>query len=245
MGFLTRNRAPDDVVVMPVNVTRQRRVYRLLAVLLLLLLLIAAWGGWFVTDRSMRLGGAERAGLEAHILALEAKLRAAREDVAMYQTGNEVAFQAQEHVRQELRALRDQQAELQEAVTFYKSIMSPGEETQGLRVERLDMTSTPFPDIFGYRLVLSQPGDNSKFVTGDISFLVHGTDSQGQSGQRAAMVVEEDSDNAFRFRYFQELTGRIRLPAGFLPREIIVEVQAGGRETDKVTRQFNWQIQER
>ena len=128
MRFLRKDKGPDDVVVLPVNVTQQRRIRLLMAVLVPLLLGASAWGGWFLTDRSMGLAEAERAGLEARIAALEAELRVAKEDVAMHQTGNEVAFRAQEHVRQELKTLRDQHAELQEAVAFYKSVMSPQEQ---------------------------------------------------------------------------------------------------------------------
>jgi hypothetical protein len=45
----------------------------------------------------------------------------------------------------------------------------------------------------------------------------------------------------FRFRYFQDVEGDLRLPEGFEPYEIQVVAQAEGGSTSQAERTFQWQ----
>ena len=45
----------------------------------------------------------------------------------------------------------------------------------------------------------------------------------------------------FRFRYFQDVEGNLRVPAGFEPYEIQVVAQAEGSNTSQAERTFEWQ----
>ena len=241
-----KKRIGAELTLMPVDLRRQRRM-RLSGVLVAVVAVVAAFfGGYYSGGADGWATGIEKQRLSVRVDQLERALREARDELVLHRTGSEVAYQAQEQVRQELRGLRDQIAELEEAVAFYKNIMAPGAGEQGLRIERFDITSTETPGVYGYRLVLTQVGDNSNFVAGDIVLTLEGQ----QDGDRISVsgsdfIRQDDSTTRFRFRYFQELSGRLELPGELQPRNITVEAVASGRGGQRTERQFGWQLQER
>ena len=44
----------------------------------------------------------------------------------------------------------------------------------------------------------------------------------------------------FRFRYFQDVEGKLALPDGFEPLEVQVVAQAEGRKSSQAERTFSW-----
>lgn len=240
---MIRKKKTSELTLMPVDLRRQawlRAVFALGTVLVLVLAFFAGYSsggsdGWATNLDQQR--------LKHRVNQLEGQLREARGELALHRTGNEVSYQAQEQVRQELRGLRDQIAEMEEAVAFYKNVMSPGDVEQGLRIERFDVAPTDRDGVFSYRLVLTQVGDNRNFVAGEVSMTLDGQ----QDGNRITvsgtdLISQDDSTTSFRFRYFQELSGRLEVPDGVLPRNITVDAATSGRGGQQTERQFGWQL---
>jgi hypothetical protein len=50
----------------------------------------------------------------------------------------------------------------------------------------------------------------------------------------------ENTDIKLRFRYFQEVKGRLRLPEGFKPLNVQVTAKRDGSSSAKVERTFDW-----
>lgn len=241
-----RKKRSSELTLMPVDLRRQYWLRGLLALATVLAVVLAFFGGYHSGGSDGWATNIEQQRLKSKVRQLETALREARDELVMHRTGSEVSYQAQEQVRQELRALRDQIAELEEAAAFYKNVMSPGSGEQGLRIERFELSATETPGVFSYRLVLTQVGDNSNFVAGEVSMTLDGQ----QDGDRITvsgndLISQDDSTTRFRFRYFQELSGRLELPGEVLPRNITVEAVASGRGGQRTERQFGWQLQER
>ncbi|WP_111658351.1 DUF6776 family protein [Isoalcanivorax indicus] len=241
-----RKKRSSELTLMPVDLRRQTWVRALLSLVAVLAVVLAFFGGYHSGGSEGWATNIEQQRLKAKVKQLESALREARDELVLHRTGSEVTYQAQEQVRQELRGLRDQIAELEEAAAFYKNVMSPGAGEQGLRIERFELSATDTPGVFSYRLVLTQVGDNSNFIAGDVSMTLDGQ----QDGNRITvsgndLISQDDSTTQFRFRYFQELSGRLELPGEILPRNITVEAVASGRGGQRTERQFGWQLQER
>jgi hypothetical protein len=64
--------------------------------------------------------------------------------------------------------------------------------------------------------------------------------------QRDAVALSELSDDIesrdikLRFRYFQEVKGRLQLPEGFEPVEVRVMAKRDGSDSAQVERIFDW-----
>lgn len=238
-------RAVSELILVPVDPVRRRRLRLLAGLGILVLVLGALMAGRVMTERADRQAMSERSSLLQETRELSNNLRAAREELALHRTGSEMATQAQEQLRQELRGLRDQIAELEEAVAFYKNVMSPGSGEEGLRIERFELARMAEAGVYHYRLVLTQVGDNTSFIAGQVNVSVDGiSDGEALTVQTDQLVVD-GSETRFRFRYFQELDGRVRLPEGLDPTQIRVEAIGGGRGGQTVERNFSWQVQER
>ena len=235
----------EDMVLVPLDRRRRRRV-RVYGSLVVLLVIVAAFVAGQITVReNTSRPERDRSRLTDQVRVLEGALQSARNELALHRTGTEVSQRAQEQVRSEIRDLRGQLAELEEAVAFYKNVMAPGSVEQGVRIEKFDLAQTATAGDFAFRLVLTQVGDNRNNVTGDVLLMLSGT----QGGQLVQLsgsdILVEGSETRFRFRYFQELTGRLRLPEGLQPEQITVEAVNGARRNQKAEKTYMWQLQEK
>ncbi len=146
--------------------------------------------------------------------------------------------EAQGTIRELEKALQERKSE----ITFYKSIMAPEDLETGLQVFRMDLEPTASPDRWRYNLVLSQIGDNNRFVSGHVK--VHLVGYVGEERQRLPLHrisdARENNEIEFRFRYFQSVDGDMRIPEGFEPHSIQVKaVTDNGRQESE--REFFWQ----
>lgn len=234
-------KSTDDIELRPVSPSHQRRVRVYGGIALVLLVIVAFVAGQGTAERFAARDAHDRIELREQVRELQARLESARDELALHRTGSEVAHQAQEQVREELRSLHEQQAELKEAVAFYKSVMDPGAGDEGLRIERFRLRPDSRERVYRYRLVLAQVVEDRGFVRGDVRIRLEGE----RNGENIEFdeLLHGDSSTAFRFRYFQELDGLLELPEGFQPREVHVEaVTAGGGERAQET--FSWQVRE-
>lgn len=233
-----------EVTLVPVNLHRRRRI-RVYTSLLVLLAVLAAWVGGDVTGRYRdNAAELERDALQVRIRQVSEELQAARDELALHRTGAEVALEAQDQVRGEIRELRGQIAELEEAVAFYKSVMSPGAGEQGVRIEKIGVAAANEPGVFTYRFVLTQVGDNRRHASGQVAVTL-----RGRRGDEAVTLTLTDllatgSETRFRFRYYQELTGRFTLPEDVLPEQLTVTASVNGNRAEAPEKSLIWQLED-
>lgn len=244
MARRKKKKSPQDLMLIPVDPVRRRRirVYTALGVVLALLL---AYVGGEIRGRQGELSAErERDELVLRVKQLTQELQSARDELALQRTSAEMAEQAQDQVRQEIKSLRDQVAELEEAVSFYKNVMAPGSEEEGLHIEKFDLEPAGEPGLYRFKLVLTQLGNNRAYLSGQVQLQLSGTRAEQTVALGHSEILAEGSETSFQFRYFQELSGRLRLPEGVAPESLTVEAVATGRRRDRAEREFNWRIQE-
>lgn len=230
----------DDVMLMPVSPSRQKKRRRLWAVALLILAGVLFFGG-FWTGSSGALDTSEaNQRLRSDLKSAKRELEAARNELALYRTDTEVTRQARETLRQEIKSLRDQAAELEEAVVFYKSVMAPG-ASEGLQIEKMVLQPDDEAGSYRYRVVLVQAGDNRNYLSGDISLTLRGTRDGEPFTLTGSDWLADGSETRFRFRYFQELSGRFQVPEGVELEAIDVEAESGGRNRYQTQKTVKWQ----
>ena len=234
-----------DVTLVPVNLHRRRRI-RVYTSLLVIAAVLAAWVGGDVTGRYRdNAAEIERDALKQQARQLAEQLQVARDELALHRTGAEVAQEAQDQVRGEIRELRGQIAELEEAVAFYKSVMSPGTGEQGVRIEKVGVAAASEPGTYTYRFVLTQVGDNRRHASGEVTITL-----RGRRGDEAVTMILSDqlaagSETRFRFRYYQELTGRFSLPEDVVPEQMTVSASVSGSRQSNPEKSLIWQLEDR
>ncbi len=167
----------------------------------------------------------------------------------------DVQRDAADVLRQDITANHSELVALKEEVTFYKNLMAPGELPEGLKVAELELTATGTAGVYNYDLLLTQVALRRSYISGDLRIDVVGVDGDGPGaaspgGEAVATALERQvlsltdlTDQTtyplkFRFRYFQNLTGQMRLPEGFLAQQILVTAAQKGKEA--VQTAFPW-----
>lgn len=227
-------------------VTRQHVRHREIAVLVALLVMAVVLAlGYFLGQRSVRINLAvepeeKPAVAEQELLALQAELEVQRLQSELDRT-------AQGIVRREIAAQKEQIANLEEGLRFYKGLMAPEEITQGLSLRKLELIGTEFSDRFVFRLVAQQEALKHATLKGSLSIELFGRQGGGELAYSLADISDDIEGNpvTLRFRYFQPIEGELVLPAGFTPQEFRVIAKASAPREMEVREQFQWDVQER
>ena len=238
---------------------------RAVLVVLALVLMLAAALASYQAGRAV-------AGLDlAYLDALERLNRSTRANMERLQAqlvdadlSREVGEAAARALKDDIRRLKDEVAALTEEVTFYKSLMAPSSLARGLQIADFELAALEGPGRrYTFHLLLTQVESRRDWVQGDASLEIHGrmpvssaqgspagltagSESPTEIPERVLPLTEIAEEGTyplkFRFRYFQDLTGVISLPAGFEPERIVVRAGKRGASTDPLERTFDWVV---
>ncbi len=236
----------DELVIV-----RRRPGYRQRRAIQVLLVLVILAGGGFVaggyqtaimlTDVTMN-----RDQLIKDLAVSETARNDAMQKIAVLETGGEVDRQAAQTIQANVRQLNDEIAELRKEVAFYRGIMAPSDEDRGLRVSKIALTPIGGEGQVDYSVMLTQNRDNSTYISGIAAVNVVGK----RNGEDAVIPLRDlDAQVAelgirFRFRYFQELRGRLLLPEDFTAEKLQVVLKSTGKRQQKVEETQDWPRQE-
>ncbi len=189
---------------------------------------------------------AERDQFEQALAESRAEAEALRQQVANLKLGSEVDKAASEDVRNEVIRLKAEIAELQEDITFYRGLMMPSADKQGLTIGSLNVISTGVERHFNYKLVVQQLATNHAMLTGHVNFTIVGR-QDGLPMSLALMDVSDavtTKDIRLGFRYFQNVEGELVLPVGFEPIRIEIVAKVRGAKSATVEKKFGWLVEE-
>ncbi len=208
-------------------------------------ILLATWGGFefgLIQAGHNRIDVAkEKNKLEEEIATLKADKKAFSEQITLLEQTKAIDKAAYDDVRDNLKSLQEEILELREEVDFYRGIVSPTERQTGLNIQTFKIDPAGEESLYHFNLVMTQVLNNDRFVRGTVKLFLQGVqDGEPQSLEFGDISPNKSVNEAFRFRYFQQMEGDIRLPEGFVPRTINVELSPKGRK--KISKSFAWQV---
>ncbi|MGQ0697245.1 MAG: DUF6776 family protein [Panacagrimonas sp.] len=155
----------------------------------------------------------------------------------------EIDAQACAEVQRSVSGLETQVADLREQLALYKSIVSPEQALAGVRVLSISVRPAGPDNVWRYDLVLVQPMRRDRVAVGSYDFSVEGLlDKQLKTLKLEELMAGDPEPPAFNFRSFEEFSGELRFPAGFLPSRLTVtlSVQDSRAESRKAAESFDW-----
>jgi hypothetical protein len=184
----------------------------------------------------------DRGELVAHINTLDDEIEALKQEVALLETHREIDREAYKEVETSLITLQAKIVEQQEAIAFYRGIVSPADGKPGLRVQDFKLTRGGEEREFILRLVLVQAMKHDRKVSGDVSVSVEGSENGEVKSYALTDLLPADADKAwpFSFRYFQNFDRQLVLPDGFTPERVHVEVRSRTRSISSIEESFAW-----
>jgi hypothetical protein len=228
-------------------VIRHRPGYRLRrTAILLVFTVVAAIAGYAtgLAQGGFRFSSAEESNqvLEDEVEALREDYRKARQQLINLERGRVIDEQALNQARKTIVELETRIVSLQSDLTFYKNIMAPSETSKGLQVDSFTLVPARNSDSYDFKLVLTQVGNNKSYISGVVAVNVIGLRDEEKEVIALRDLSEDIADLGvkFRFRYFQDVEGSLKLPEEFEPLEIQVVAQAEGRKSSQAERTFNW-----
>ncbi len=197
-------------------------------------LLIAALGAWFGHLQGQRTAGHDAAReasaqrmLAAQLESVEAENKTLHARVAELEMARRLDRDAYGQVERTLGDLQSQLARQSDDLAFYRSIVSPADGIQGLRIQRFEVLPGTRPVEFVLKLTLVQAMRHDSVVSGLAQITVSGM----RDGAPARYTVGEllgrpRAQLPFSFRYFQAVEQAVVLPEGFEPYAVDVRLQS-------------------
>jgi hypothetical protein len=193
--------------------------------LLAALLLIIGGMWWWGFDFGQILGGFNRKEIEGRLVTLEteaAKLRTEATDLRARNTALEselgMTRGAQEALTRQTSELSGENAQLKEELAFLQKLVSDSSKTVGLQIQRIAVEPDG-EDMWRYSLLIVRGGNPKDEFTGNV--VVQATvfaPSDGTSPPRTIQLPEDEPATApalvLKFKYYQRVEGRFRVPPG-------------------------------
>jgi hypothetical protein len=217
--------------VIPVAAVGQRVAWAVATVVAVLLVALGAWLGHAQGQRSAghdasREAAARRA-LTAQLERVEAENKGLHARVAELEMARRLDRDAYGQVERTLGDLQSQLARQSDDLAFYRSIVSPADGIQGLRIQRFEVLPGTEPREVVLKLTLVQAMRHDSIVAGLAQITLNGM----RDGAPARYTVGEllgrpRAQLPFSFRYFQAVEQAVVLPEGFEPYETDVRLQS-------------------
>ena len=231
-----------NLVVVPHNPVKKTCTRILLSLLVTALVYSAFWYGKQEGQGMEQTLLTERNELRVKLSASQAREDVLSQRVAVLENAAFVDKESVDSVRESNRELSDKIAQMEEDIALYQGIMSPSVNSTGLTIQEVTLTPTPSAQRFRFKVMLTQVGNNAKYLRGFVGINLIGI----ENGKVAAYPLKElsndisDVDIKFRYRYFQDFKGELVLPENFTPDQIQVVAQSVGSKSARIEKAFNW-----
>ena len=185
------------------------------SVYLLLLVLVAfAIGGlsmslWFDQNQPKKQSNTEEVDKWAKELNAQAQILASRNLELVLER------ESSEQMQQMFAEQHHKQRELERELRFYRSIMAPENNADGVSIEAVEFTPSLLPRQYRLQLILTQLQKRKQSLKGKSSITLVGVQQGKVVELDVATLMDSKEVFDFNFRYFQILDAEITLPEGF------------------------------
>ena len=168
--------------------------------------------------------------IEGSYEALQQANTELQEQLAVLKRSSEIDRRATREVRNEYAGLREQVMELRKQLAFYQGIVSPGDARPGLRIQRFHLEPTQEEGGFFFSLTLTQVKRNERYVRGVVEMEIEGLeDGKPKVLEFRKLAAGNSKVLNFKFRYYQNFEGEIRIPAQFKPQQVRILLKPKGK----------------
>ena len=158
-----------------------------------------------------------------------------------------------ELLQEDLLATRKELLERERDVTFYRGLLSPEELERGFKLHTVSLFSTETPDIYEYEVVVAHIDGRGRKLSGRLElsidpahkvFAVEAKNvSVNSQGSKQVTEFKEKITHRLGFRFFQRVSGQIKLPANFEPDTITVKGRSNlsrSQGSNEFEQSFDW-----
>ena len=178
--------------------------------------------------------------MQTEIDTLRSELAESERQAAMLERNSKIEDDTSGQLKKTLAEAQNEALELKKELAFYKSIVAPEQSKPSIVIQTIQLRQDIAGD-YDYKIMVSQQGRNDTFARGTIEVSIEGT-NQGAKQVLALSDVSDDASKSMKFgmKYFQNFTGNLKLPDGFVAESMRVKVKPKSKNLDKVDEKFPW-----
>ena len=207
---------------------------------------LVAWLAW---DRGRLSGGYDSAAVDrehrearARIDVLERENARLNVQVAELEMARQLDREAYGQIERTLAELQAQLSSQGGDLAFYRSIVSPADGIQGLRIHRFEISPGAGPREFKLALTLIQAMRHESLASGLVQIALAGLTANRPTRHTVGELLDRPrAQLPFSFRYFQTIEQNVTLPADFQPLEVEIEVRSSKLRAP-VRQIFPWKL---
>lgn len=245
MPNVVKGSKQEQMVVVPYRPRRRALLITLVVSVVAGSVLSGFLYGYYQSLRTQNAVQEERDELKTELSGLRSQNSDLSRQVAILDRSSVMDRRATAEVQVTIRNLREELAQLQQDVVFYRQVISSETADTGLIVGQMDIYGTSDPGRFRYKLVMrQQDADGDSYLMGHVNVNLVGRlgDEQVIFALRDISDEEDQLDIRLRFRYFQNIEGELALPAGFDPERIQIAAVATEPVGKSIDQNFSWVV---
>jgi hypothetical protein len=227
----------------PKIVSAQQGVPLWLSLLLtLLLLLVVAWVAYQQgSDGATGFVVLQHSDAQRQIKVLEEEREALRRELAMVKQAAEIDRESIVSIRDQIKQYQDERLKMEEELAFLRGIVSTNNKKHALRVQNFKLEPGLEAGQYIYKFSVSQVINSGIVAKGVIELNIEGLQNGRSKRLSLAQVSQENMDKIkMRFRYFQNVEGKLKLPEDFEPATIEIHVKPSGKKLQSIKASYNW-----
>jgi hypothetical protein len=215
----------------------------------LVLVAIVAGMWWWGFDFGQIFGGFNRKEVEARLATLEAeagKLRTESVDLRARNSALEselgMTRGAQQALSKQVTELQGENAQLKDELTFLQKLVSDSSKQAGLQIQRLAVERDN-DDMWHYNLLIVRGGSPRDEFEGNVVLQVALAPLPGTPAGTHTMTLALPDDQpetktalGLKFKYYQRVEGRFRVPAGMRVTLVSARAFESGQGSPRATR---------
>lgn len=232
-------------MVVPYQPRKRQMIIISVAVLLLVIAVLAFFLGWRSVELNYNELLEERDSLALDLAEVRDELKGSTQQFQNIRLGSEVDRKAVDDIRASVREQKQIIAELNEEISFYRGLMAPTDREKGLSIRGWELYPGSKPDSYQYKLVLQQLALKHTVLKGLVSVRVAGLQDGVEKTYSLEQLTADDESLALklRFRYFQNIEGKLKIPTGFEPQRVDVVAKAISPKVATVEKHYGWVVQ--
>lgn len=247
MPGVVKGSKQEKMVVVP-----HRPARRMMRTLIFIIAAVASAGGGFLygyyqTILTQQTNLASTEELTGELATMQEENSELQRQIAILDRSSVMDQRATEEVQSTIGGLREQVAQLEQDIVYYRQVVADEIQDTGLMIEPLQIIATRDSNIFRYKLVVrQQDADGDTFLVGHVNVnLVGNQDGEQQILPLREISAEQDQlDIRLRFKYFQNIEGEVVLPEGFIAQRVQVAAVSVEPVDKSVDQDFSWVVSE-
>ena len=178
--------------------------------------------------------------LQAEVETLRTDLAESQRQAAMLERNSKIGVDTTGELKKTLTQAQQEVLELKKELAFYKSIVAPEQGKPSIVIQTIQLKKDTVGD-YDYKIMISQQGRNDRFARGTVDVSIEGS-NQGAKQVLALNDVSDGVKNPMKFgmKYFQNFTGKLKLPQGFTAESMRVKLKPSSKTLESVDEIFPW-----